>query len=727
MSMISTVGNFLPKKAVVAAGGGGQTALWVAGGLADVNSLAYSTDGTTWVGLNKNTFTQQTYSVAYGKNNLGVVLWIAGGYGTGGNSMAYSTNGITWVGLNKNTFSSYCYCVAYGNDNLGNGLWVAGGNGTGNTLAYSYDGTTWVGLNKNIFSVEVYSVTYGKNASGNGLWLAGGGDAGATGNSIAYSTNGITWVGIQKNTPTNTFYSVTFISYGKDGSGKGLWRAGGNGEGNSNAYSTDGINWIGTGFSPFIGSCATYGKNNLSNGLWVAGGYTNVVSGANTMAYSTNGTIWTGLQKNTFTDQCSAIAYGKGDLGIGLWVAGGTGTGNTLAYSTDGTTWTGLGISTINNRVNSIAYADPSFGILQIPSQWVAVGYAGLIAKSTDGNVWTPVNSDFDGSKGGITNYGYGVAYGIGALGAGLWVAVGFGGLIAKSTDGTNWTPAATVSGVSGKGGITSYGYGVAYGKDGNGVGLWVAVGMGGLIAKSTDGNVWTPAYTSVAGNVGGLTTYGYGVAYGKDGNGVGLWVAVGQGGLIAKSTDGNIWTPAAGSGTNKGGITDNGRGVAYGKDGTGAGLWVAVGDGGLIAKSTDGNVWTPTAFVDGVNGKGGITGAGRGVAYGKDALGAGLWVAVGFDGLIAKSSDGNVWTPAATVSGVSGKGGITTYAYGVAYGKDALGAGLWVAVGQGGVIAKSTDGNVWTPAATSADGSKGGITSPGLGVAFNEILYLRT
>ena len=138
--------------------------------------------------------------------------------------------------------------------------------------------------------------------------------------------------------------------------------------------------------------------------------------------------------------------------------------------------------------------------------------------------------------------------------------------------------------------------------------------------------------------------------------------------------------------------------------------LWVAVGSGGeLIAKSTDGNVWTPAAIVDGVSGKGGIMYSGQGVAYGKDNLGAGLWVAVGQGGLIAKSTDGNTWTPAAT------KGGIIGHGWGVAYGKDASGAGLWVAVGGGGIIAKSTNGNNWTPADT-VDGvsGKGGITEYG-------------
>ncbi len=40
----------------------------------------------------------------------------------------------------------------------------------------------------------------------------------------------------------------------------------------------------------------------------------------------------------------------------------------------------------------------------------------------------------------------------------------------------------------------------------------WVAVGAGGLIAKSSDGNLW-----SAAGSKGGLSTYGLGVAYGKE------------------------------------------------------------------------------------------------------------------------------------------------------------------------------------------------------------------
>ena len=63
--------------------------------------------------------------------------------------------------------------------------------------------------------------------------------------------------------------------------------------------------------------------------------------------------------------------------------------------------------------------------------------------------------------------------------------------------------------------------------------------------------------------------------------------------------------------------------------------------------------------------------------------------------------------------------GGLSIAGQGVAYGKDDTGAGLWVAVGQGGLIAKSSDGNLWSSA-----GNVGGIISNGWGVAFNEELY---
>ncbi len=98
-----------------------------------------------------------------------------------------------------------------------------------------------------------------------------------------------------------------------------------------------------------------------------------------------------------------------------------------------------------------------------------------------------------------------------------------------------------------------------------------------------------------------------------------------------------------------------------------------------------------------------------RSFHYFQDGAGQGLWVAVGYGSGIAKSSDGNTWTAIPAAS----RGGIINYAYGVAYGKDGAGQGLWIVVGEDSIIAKSSDGNTWT-----TTGSKGGITS-GRGIAF--------
>ena len=67
-----------------------------------------------------------------------------------------------------------------------------------------------------------------------------------------------------------------------------------------------------------------------------------------------------------------------------------------------------------------------------------------------------------------------------------------------------------------------------------------------------------------------------YGVAYGNN-----SFVAVGIGGAVAVSTDGTNWA------SQNSGTSENLRGVAYGK-----GVFVAVGDHGLIL-SSDGFNWT--------------------------------------------------------------------------------------------------------------------------------------
>jgi photosystem II stability/assembly factor-like uncharacterized protein len=124
------------------------------------------------------------------------------------------------------------------------------------------------------------------------------------------------------------------------------------------------------------------------------------------------------------------------------------------------------------------------------------------MVQSTDGQTWTALTPGLP-----VSNT-FGVAYG-----NGTWVAGGYNGKMAYSTDGENWTEADITGFAS---------LGVAYGN-----GKWVAVGQQGKMAYSTDGGVtWTLVTDSGFG-----TTHINGVAYGG-----GRFVAVGKDGKMAYS-----------------------------------------------------------------------------------------------------------------------------------------------------------------------------------------------
>jgi len=304
-----------------------------------------------------------------------------------------------------------------------------------------------------------------------------------------------------------------------------------------------------------------------------------------------------------------------------------------------------------------------------LPGLWIISGSSGnVIAYSTNGTSYTNATSPY----GGVSNFAACVAYGKNASGAGLWIVVGNStNKIATSSNGNTWTGISTNV-------FTSTGRGVAFGKDGLGADLWVAVGQGGnSIAKSTDGgNTWSGVSTN-----GGMITGRY-VTYAN-----GIWVAVGEGAgnTLVTSSDGTNWTgfPPANNGN-----INIGSSVAYGN-----GRWIAVGSAGTsprISYSDDNGIsWTAgTSY-------GGLNQDIRDVKYAN-----GIWVAVGYGtgggvtGGIATSTDGITWT--AVISNGFGSGG---FGIGVAYGRDGLGAGLWVAVGVNGSfpLATSRNGTNWT------------------------------
>jgi len=152
--------------------------------------------------------------------------------------------------------------------------------------------------------------------------------------------------------------------------------------------------------------------------------------------------------------------------------------------------------------------------------KFVAVGDAGLIMTSSDGQTWG--NQIYMG----ISGYLYRVFYGKNATGAGLFVAVGYHKQIYTSPNGTSWTCVMDYDATPGAPSFTS----VVYVEE---LGLWVVGGVDGVIYTSPSGarDSWTLRNLNTAYYIDALC-YGNGIIVGGTSNG----------GII-KSTDGINWS----------------------------------------------------------------------------------------------------------------------------------------------------------------------------------------
>ena len=309
---------------------------------------------------------------------------VIGGYS--GTKILSSPDGNTWIGRTPNAFGSIANGVAYGN-----GLWVAVGNNNGNasikTVSTSSDGITWNGQTSNGGITECFNVAYGKNSLGNGVWVMCGQ------NKIATSPNGTSWAARATNGGLDS--EIRNVAFGKDNLGADLWIATGFTSVSTKlniVRSTDGGNtWVAcatNGGIKTVANCAAYGLDGSGQPLWVAGGEGGL--GGNTIATSTDGNTWYPCDNSKvggLTINVRGVAYGKDDLGVGLWVAVGEGT-NRIATSPNGTTWTGRSVAGLTNSGNSVAYGKNNLGI----GLWIAVGNGGnLIATSSNGTAWTGI------------------------------------------------------------------------------------------------------------------------------------------------------------------------------------------------------------------------------------------------------------------------------------------------------------------------------------------------
>jgi len=194
------------------------------------------------------------------------------------------------------------------------------------------------------------------------------------------------------------------------------------------------------------------------------------------------------------------------------------------------------------------------------------------------------------------------------------------------------------------------------------GNGRFVAVGDYGKMAHSTDGITWTAVFDSTFPS----DMYGdiYGIVYGGSA-GQEKFVAVGLNGRMAYSTNGITWTAVSNSTF----VLDI-SGIVYGGS-AGQEKFVAVGKSGRMAYSTDGITWTAvpnSTFSSEI----------RNIAYGN-----GRFVAVGSNGRMAHSTDGINWTAVANSTFVVST--ICSIVYGGSAGQE-----KFVAVGLNGRIAYS-------------------------------------
>ncbi len=177
--------------------------------------------------------------------------------------------------------------------------------------------------------------------------------------------------------------------------------------------------------------------------------------------------------------------------------------------------------------------------------RFVAIGYGGSIATSTDGQHWTHADTP-DRTSWLSAAYGAGVG----------WVVVSGDQIVATSPDGVTWTVQQTLQGSPGASQV-------AFGN-----GVFVAAGDGSSWV-SADGKTWTPMRAQL-----------HSIAFGN-----GVFVGTPSTGPVA-SADGRTWPASATTGS----ASQANDGVAFGN-----GVFVAT-TGATMSTSTDGAHWTAVA-----------------------------------------------------------------------------------------------------------------------------------
>ncbi|MHB1042486.1 MAG: S-layer homology domain-containing protein [Eubacteriales bacterium] len=575
------------------------------------------------------------------------ILSVADGTNTTVNALSGASSGITlrmWNWANPRPTGNTLKGAAYGN-----GLYVAVGDS--GTILTSPDGTNWTN--------RTFDTTYNLNgvAYGKGIFVA----VGASGTAFT-SPDGIRW---SCNSDASNILDLGAEIYGV-AYGKGFFVA--VCSDGKILTSPDGVNWI----------KRQDGAN--SRAVAYGNGYFAAVGNNGKIMTSPDGRTWTSITNSGTpytTENFYGITYGSGFVSVG--------TNGLIMYSSTGASWTSTTASfdymgstyPVDSTITAVTYGNgrylsmvngiiltspdgatwtaslsaPSantYGLAYGNSLFLAAGDNGIITLSPDGAIWTRRSS-------GTVNYIKGVVYD-----GSRFIAVG-NGVTLDSADGASWDSHSIAA---------DYGLnGITYGKNGDNMDIYVAVGSNGypngdkgIIMTSANGTTWDLFHTRSNSN-----TPLASVAYGN-----GTFVAVGRNdqssgdyGVILTSTDGSNWSSQGDGST----AWTRLCGVAYG-----SGRFEAVGYNGIILSSTNGTNWTVTQsastnFADTLNG----------ISYVNNTF-----VAVGNGGRIIFSGDGDTWNTLTDSRA-------TSQFYGVTYNN-----GVYVAVGESGTVRTSTDLTNW-------------------------------
>jgi hypothetical protein len=538
------------------------------------------------------------------------VTWVTSSLVPTGNFTDNINTGITWTTVNS-TFGGTIRTVGYGND-----LWVISGD-----AGYSHvstDTVSWVSKDTSFAGNIIRSIAYG-----NGLWVAVGHQS-----FISTSTNALTWITQNSNSGTTTIFSS--ISYGN-----GIWLAGADiGKLRS---STNGITW-----STINSSFATTALSSIyANNLWV------IVGQNGELSTSTNYVNWTTRTSTFGTSNITSIAYGNG-----LFVTAGQ--SGQLRYSTNAINWITGNPNFGSSTITSVAYAN---------NLWIAVGVTGQTTTSTDVITWISKNSNFGATLIKQVLYGNN-----------LWMMVGDSSQIRTSPQIYKSATASIQD--------------LEYNPNSTNAVFWLA-GTGGALYSSTDSILWTTnnspttfnnrdinaieyAVDNGQGNLSWNTvanTSGLGPSFMSYGNGA--WVFGGIANAARASTDLISW------------VTIN---LSFGTSPSSAalynnGLWVFGGNAGKIstATTTDNISWSITTRTSLFNTSTDV----KKIAYGN-----GTWV------VCANTSSTQTGIRFSTDNGISWA---TGNSFGSTFNSIAYANSLFVAVGNQGVIRQSNDGQTWT------------------------------